>query len=294
MRANDRLDGHLVSGHVDGVGRVDALRARRRIVGARGRGAARAGALSRGQGLGRGRRREPHRQRASTTATGCAIAINLIPHTVQNTSLRGLAVGRRVNLEIDLIARYVERMLGRRAPAGLIAIDTPAATYNFAMAIAPIPELVAELAAGRMVILVDEEDRENEGDLVLAADHVTPEAINFMANYGRGLICLTLTPRALRAAAAAADGGARTAPSTAPRSPSRSRPPNGVTTGISAADRARTVQAAVTTDARAERPGAARPHLPAAGAGRRRADARRPYRGRLRPRGDGRARRRPP
>ena len=61
------------------------------------------------------------------------------------------------------------------------------------MAIAPIPELVAELAAGRMVILVDEEDRENEGDLVLAADHVTPEAINFMARYGRGLICLTLT-----------------------------------------------------------------------------------------------------
>ena len=61
------------------------------------------------------------------------------------------------------------------------------------MAIAPIPELVAELAAGRMVILVDEEDRENEGDLVLAADHVTPEAINFMAKYGRGLICLTLT-----------------------------------------------------------------------------------------------------
>jgi 3,4-dihydroxy 2-butanone 4-phosphate synthase/GTP cyclohydrolase II len=61
------------------------------------------------------------------------------------------------------------------------------------MAIAPIPELVAELAAGRMVILVDEEDRENEGDLVLAAEHVTPEAINFMARFGRGLICLTLT-----------------------------------------------------------------------------------------------------
>ena len=67
------------------------------------------------------------------------------------------------------------------------------APYNLAMAISPIPELVAELAAGRMVILVDEEDRENEGDLVLAADHVTPEAINFMAKFGRGLICLTLT-----------------------------------------------------------------------------------------------------
>ena len=61
------------------------------------------------------------------------------------------------------------------------------------MPISPIPELVAELAAGRMVILVDEEDRENEGDLVLAADLVTPEAINFMAKHGRGLICLTLT-----------------------------------------------------------------------------------------------------
>ena len=61
------------------------------------------------------------------------------------------------------------------------------------MPISPIPELVAELAAGRMIILVDEEDRENEGDLVLAADLVTPEAINFMAKHGRGLICLTLT-----------------------------------------------------------------------------------------------------
>ena len=61
------------------------------------------------------------------------------------------------------------------------------------VAIAPVAEIVAELRAGRMVILVDEEDRENEGDLVLAADHVTPEAINFMARFGRGLICLTLT-----------------------------------------------------------------------------------------------------
>ena len=52
--------------------------------------------------------------------------------------------------------------------------------------ISPIPELVAELAAGRMVILCDEEDRENEGDLILAADHVTPDAINFMATHGRG------------------------------------------------------------------------------------------------------------
>ena len=59
-------------------------------------------------------------------------------------------------------------------------------------AIASTAEIVAELKAGRMVVLVDEEDRENEGDLVMAAEHITPEAINSMAKYGRGLICLPL------------------------------------------------------------------------------------------------------
>src|SRR5690606_25687556 len=62
------------------------------------------------------------------------------------------------------------------------------------MTLASTQEIVAELKAGRMVILVDEEDRENEGDLVMAAEHVTPEAINFMTKYARGLVCLTLTP----------------------------------------------------------------------------------------------------
>src|SRR5437667_12713416 len=57
-------------------------------------------------------------------------------------------------------------------------------------AISPVTEIVAELKAGRMVILVDEEDRENEGDLVVAADVVTPQIINFMARFGRSLICM--------------------------------------------------------------------------------------------------------
>ncbi|MFM2329322.1 MAG: hypothetical protein RLZZ494_1425 [Pseudomonadota bacterium] len=117
------------------------------------------------------------------------------------------------------------------------------------MPISPIPELVAELAAGRMVILVDEEDRENEGDLVLAADHVTPEAINFMAKYGRGLICLTLTRERcerLRLPPMTARNG--TAHGTAFTVSIEAA--EGVTTGISAADRARTVQAAVARDAK--------------------------------------------
>ncbi len=58
---------------------------------------------------------------------------------------------------------------------------------------ADVTEAVAEIKAGRMVVVVDDEDRENEGDLTLAAEFVTPEAINFMAKFGRGLICLTLT-----------------------------------------------------------------------------------------------------
>jgi 3,4-dihydroxy 2-butanone 4-phosphate synthase/GTP cyclohydrolase II len=118
------------------------------------------------------------------------------------------------------------------------------------MPISPVPELVAELAAGRMVILVDEEDRENEGDLVLAADHVTPEAINFMAKFGRGLICLTLSRERCETLQL---------PPMAPRNGTKHgtaftvsiEAATGVTTGISAADRARTVQAAVAKGAKA-------------------------------------------
>ncbi len=125
-----------------------------------------------------------------------------------------------------------------------------APNYNPKMPISPVPELIAELAAGRMVILVDEEDRENEGDLVIAADHITPEAINFMARFGRGLICLTLTrercerlqlpPMAVRNGTQ--HGTAFTVSIEAA---------TGISTGISAADRARTVAAAVARDAKA-------------------------------------------
>ena len=118
------------------------------------------------------------------------------------------------------------------------------------MPISPIPELVAELAAGRMVILVDEEDRENEGDLVLAADLVTPEAINFMARYGRGLICLTL-PREHCERLQLPPMTRRNGTQHGTAFTVSIEAATGVTTGISAADRARTVQAAVAPDAKA-------------------------------------------
>ena len=69
-------------------------------------------------------------------------------------------------------------------------------------AISPVEDIVADMRAGRMVILIDEEDRENEGDLVLAAEKVSPAAINFMAREGRGLICVALTSERCDALAA--------------------------------------------------------------------------------------------
>src|ERR1700722_8195188 len=119
------------------------------------------------------------------------------------------------------------------------------------MKLATTAEIVTELKDGRMIILVDEEDHKNEGDLLIAADCVTPDAINFMARFGRGLVCLTLT-------------AARCAHLNLPLMTERNgtqygtaftvsiEAAHGVTTGISAADRAHTIRTAIQPDARAE------------------------------------------
>ncbi|MBW2502065.1 MAG: bifunctional 3,4-dihydroxy-2-butanone-4-phosphate synthase/GTP cyclohydrolase II [Deltaproteobacteria bacterium] len=119
------------------------------------------------------------------------------------------------------------------------------------MAVARIEEVIRDIRAGKMIILVDDEDRENEGDLCMAAEAVTPEAINFMARFGRGLICLTLD----RAQVKKLD---------LPMMVEKNKSPyetgftvsiearTGVTTGISAADRARTIQVAASPAAKPE------------------------------------------
>jgi 3,4-dihydroxy 2-butanone 4-phosphate synthase/GTP cyclohydrolase II len=109
---------------------------------------------------------------------------------------------------------------------------------------AEIPEILEEIRQGRMIILVDDEDRENEGDLMIAAESVTPEVVNFMARYGRGLICLAMTPERI---------AELNLPPMVPENTSRFKTAfhvsieaaEGVTTGISAADRAHTIQVAV-------------------------------------------------
>ena len=115
--------------------------------------------------------------------------------------------------------------------------------------IAPIQDIIAEIRAGRMVVLVDEEDRENEGDLLFAAEFVTPEKINFRAKHGRGLICLTLTEahcKQLSLPLMVRDNGSPLGTNFTLSIEAAS----GVTTGISAADRARTVQVAADKNAK--------------------------------------------
>ncbi|MGV7227588.1 MAG: bifunctional 3,4-dihydroxy-2-butanone-4-phosphate synthase/GTP cyclohydrolase II [Nitrospirales bacterium] len=112
-----------------------------------------------------------------------------------------------------------------------------------------IPEALQDIQAGKCVVLVDDEDRENEGDLVLAAEQVTPDAINFMAKYGRGLICLALTPERVEELKLPPQSQENTATFGTAFTVSIDAAKN-ITTGISAADRAATIKLAVTPGAR--------------------------------------------
>src|SRR3984885_727263 len=109
---------------------------------------------------------------------------------------------------------------------------------------AAIEVAISAISAGKMVIVVDDEDRENEGDLTIAAEKITPQAINFMARYGRGLICLAMTPQhldALEIPLMVSQNSSRFETAFCVSIEAR----NGTTTGISAADRAATVLAAI-------------------------------------------------
>lgn len=117
------------------------------------------------------------------------------------------------------------------------------------MALNTIPEIIEDIKAGKMVILMDDEDRENEGDLIMAANHITPEAINFMITHARGLVCLTLTEarcQQLDLPLMSDKNGAKFSTNFTLSIEAA----EGVTTGISASDRARTVQAAIAANAK--------------------------------------------
>ncbi len=136
------------------------------------------------------------------------------------------------------------------------AVPMPQNNRSFEAPFTDVPGALDEIRAGRMVVVVDDEDRENEGDLTLAAEHVTPEAINFMARYGRGLICLTLTEERadyLRLFPMTQQNSSRFGTAFTETIEAR----EGVTTGISAADRAHTIRTAI--DAKSSYADLARP-----------------------------------
>jgi 3,4-dihydroxy 2-butanone 4-phosphate synthase/GTP cyclohydrolase II len=131
------------------------------------------------------------------------------------------------------------------------------------MPFSPIPEILDELRLGNMIVLVDDEDRENEGDLVIAAEHCTPQAINFLSKHGRGLICLSLTGERcdkLQLRPQTETNTARMA--TAFTVTIDAHPRFGVTTGISVSDQAKTIEVALAEDAQPQdllRPGHVHP-----------------------------------
>ena len=139
----------------------------------------------------------------STRSTQNRFGINIIPHTLTHTTWGAKKPGDRVNLEVDVFARYVVRAMELRSVMDGLKTATYAEGKGF---LSPIDEIIEDLRNGRMIILVDAEDRENEGDLVIPAQMATPDAINFMAKHGRGLICLSLTRPARRPAAARVHG----------------------------------------------------------------------------------------
>ena len=244
LRMGDPLGGHLVAGHVDGVGKVLATRPL-------------------GDALTLEVQAPPEvapyvAPKGSIAIDGVSLTVNevgargfsvtLIPHTLSVTNLGRLHPGDPVNLEADLLAKHVARLLDiacqsiRRSGGRAVAEPVPPHIS--------VEQALEQIRDGKMVIVVDDEDRENEGDLTMAADLVTPEAINFMARLGRGLICLSLTEdkvahlgltmmtqdnRSLRGTAFTVSIDAR----------------QGITTGISARERAHTVLTAVAPNAAA-------------------------------------------
>jgi len=186
---------------------------------------------------------------------GNRVTFSIIPYTVRHTALRDRRPGAAVNLEVDMIAKYLESLQTQAPPEAAPSASPP--TVEAASAAGGVAAAAAALAAGRMIIVTDHAARENEGDLVIAAQHATPAAVNFMVSRGRGLVCVPLTARR----AAELDLPPMTAANSALHGTAFTVSVDyrcGTSTGTSAADRAATIAALADPAAAAEefaRPG---------------------------------------
>ncbi len=175
----------------------------------------------------------------------------------------------------------------RRATDAVLSGGSRMSPSQTATPFATIEQAIEDIRQGKMVVVCDDEDRENEGDLTMAAQFATPEAINFMAKEGRGLICLSLTAERCDELGLDLMAAKNESPFETPFTVSVEAR-EGVTTGISAHDRAHTIQVAIDPESRPQGPRAARPRVPAEEPRRRRARAGGPDRGGGRPRAPGR------
>src|SRR5690606_14055546 len=194
------------------------------------------------------RRREPHRQPGGRNGLRSgACAAYRCPHRLRRHPDRRCSEPRSRSRRP--LCRAVVAGPRSRGHPGRRAGPPPTGTDP--MSFAPVPELLEEIRAGRMVVIVDDEDRENEGDLIMAAELVKPSDINFMVTHARGLVCLSLTRERCRQLGLPP----MVRDNTSPRGTNFTvsiEAAEGVTTGISAYDRAHTVRTAVRPDASAQ------------------------------------------
>ena len=190
MRLQDRLGGHLVTGHVDGVGSGRSDRESRANL--RFFTFPCAAPPRRASGIRRARWPSMASALRLTNAARRQFSVAIIPFTLRHTNLRGRRVGDKVNIETDLIGKYVHSFM--QNAARLLRNQSESST----MPISTIEEGLEEIRNGRMVILVNEDAPESDGFFCLAAEKVTAESINYMLHHGRGIIYVTLTDERIR------------------------------------------------------------------------------------------------
>lgn len=228
VKYGERISGHLVSGHVHCTGKVTSVKGCENTLDLE---------LSLPKNV-------QLNKKSSISINGVSLTINeiienkiklfIIPETFKRTNLKFLKVGDLVNVEPDLNAKTsysdVKSLENNNSPSYSFKLNTTL-------------ELVEDIKQGRMVILVDDEERENEGDLVVASEFITPEKVNFMAKYARGLICVSITDKQakrLNLPLMVEEGSNFSHNNTAFTISVEAA--KGVTTGISVSDRATTIR----------------------------------------------------
>ena len=183
LRASDRLGGHIVQGHVNGLGKLAAIKA-----------------LGNNYELDFTADRSLFKyiiQEGSICIDGISLTVarlkgsrltvSIIPHTYENTILHTKKIGDLVNIEVDMMAKYLENFVKFEKSEKNLLNLLESQMFN------TIEEAILDIKNAKMVIVVDDEDRENEGDFIIPADLITKDHVNFMITEGRGLICAPLT-----------------------------------------------------------------------------------------------------